>query len=57
MSLFIMDNLGMGATEVGAGPVGPGAGRELMLLGLGRLFVLALLDGILTLMRLPNSVG
>ena len=37
-----MQNLGMGGTPSDVGPVGPGAGRELMLLYVGRVLLLSL---------------
>jgi hypothetical protein len=42
---LILLSLDMGGTEVGVGPVGPGAGRELMLLAIGRCVLWATLLG------------
>lgn len=42
MSAMLLLNLDMGGTPFGT-PVGPGAGRELMLIWVGRCFVGALL--------------
>ena len=39
MSALIMLSLDMGGTESGVGPVGPGAGSELMLLYIGRCLI------------------
>ena len=46
-----IQNLGMGGSEVGA-PVAPGPGRELMLLYVGRIIILALVKGLLDFFRL-----